>query len=233
MKLTEGYLKRTFEEVAKEYPDIESWHIIVDNCCHQLVKKPEQFDVMVTTNMFGDILSDEGATIAGGVGMAPGANLNPDRTFPSARAEAAPAFTETLPVGAVRDSNGPMLGALIEAARFDFAGRWVCGDNLEETCRVLEQAASRADLVVTSGGVSGNPLAPITHTRLGRSRNPLGRGPPRQPWCRPRCWRPARSKRAAAKTGRDLPRRSRRCREQGATPTVPQSSGRWSTRRAA
>src|SRR6266403_287956 len=54
MKMTEGYLKRTFEEIAKEYSDIESWHIIVDNCCHQLVKKPEQFDVIVTTNMNGD-----------------------------------------------------------------------------------------------------------------------------------------------------------------------------------
>ncbi|HEX4589876.1 MAG TPA: isocitrate/isopropylmalate family dehydrogenase, partial [Gemmataceae bacterium] len=51
MKFTEGMLKRTFEEIAKEYPDLESWHIIVDNCCHQLVKKPEQFDVIVTTNM--------------------------------------------------------------------------------------------------------------------------------------------------------------------------------------
>ena len=53
-----GLLEAHFEEVAKEYPDIESWHIIVDNCCHQLVKKPEQFDVIVTTNMNGDIMSD-------------------------------------------------------------------------------------------------------------------------------------------------------------------------------
>jgi isocitrate dehydrogenase len=75
MKLTEGYLKRTFEEVAKEYPDIESWHIIVDNCCHQLVKKPEQFDVIVTTNMNGDIMSDLTSALIGGLGFAPSANL--------------------------------------------------------------------------------------------------------------------------------------------------------------
>ena len=58
MKFTEGTLKRVFEQVAPDYPDIESWHVIVDNCAHQLVKRPEQFDVIVTTNMNGDILSD-------------------------------------------------------------------------------------------------------------------------------------------------------------------------------
>ena len=68
-------LKRTFEEIAKEYPDIESWHIIVDNCCHQLVKKPEQFDVIVTTNMNGDIMSDLTSALIGGLGFAPSANL--------------------------------------------------------------------------------------------------------------------------------------------------------------
>lgn len=78
MKLTEGYLKRTFEEIGKEYPDIESWHIIVDNCCHQLVKKPEQFDVIVTTNMNGDIMSDLTSALIGGLGFAPSANLGND-----------------------------------------------------------------------------------------------------------------------------------------------------------
>ncbi|MCS6851987.1 MAG: NADP-dependent isocitrate dehydrogenase [Gemmataceae bacterium] len=75
MKLTEGMLKRTFEEIAQEYPDIQSWHIIVDNCAHQLVKKPEQFDVIVTTNMNGDILSDLTSALIGGLGFAPSANL--------------------------------------------------------------------------------------------------------------------------------------------------------------
>jgi len=75
MKLTEGLMKRTFEDVAKEYPDIESSHIIVDNCAHQMVKKPEQFDVIVTTNMNGDILSDLGSALIGGLGFAPGANI--------------------------------------------------------------------------------------------------------------------------------------------------------------
>ena len=75
MKLTEGELKRTFERIAPEYPDIESWHVIIDNCAHQLVKKPEQFDVIVTTNMNGDIISDLTSALVGGLGFAPSANL--------------------------------------------------------------------------------------------------------------------------------------------------------------
>ncbi|HXF72745.1 MAG TPA: NADP-dependent isocitrate dehydrogenase [Actinomycetota bacterium] len=78
MKLTEGMLKRTFEEVAPEYPDIEAWHLIVDNCAHQLVKRPEQFDVIVTTNMNGDILSDESSALVGGLGFAPSGNFGND-----------------------------------------------------------------------------------------------------------------------------------------------------------
>src|SRR5919201_5535778 len=75
MKLSEGLLKRTFEEIAPEYSAIEANHIIVDNCAHQLVKRPEQFDVIVTTNMNGDILSDESSALVGGLGFAPSANI--------------------------------------------------------------------------------------------------------------------------------------------------------------
>jgi len=75
MKMTEGLLKRTFEEVALEYPDIRSEHIIIDNCAHQLVRFPEHFEVIVTSNMNGDILSDLTSGLAGGLGFAPSANL--------------------------------------------------------------------------------------------------------------------------------------------------------------
>lgn len=78
LKLTEGLLKKVFEEVAKEYPDIEAQHIIVDNCAHQLVKKPEQFEVIVMTNMNGDILGDLSSALIGGLGFAPSANLGKD-----------------------------------------------------------------------------------------------------------------------------------------------------------
>jgi len=75
MKLTEGTLKRVFEQVAPDYPEIESWHVIIDNCAHQLVKRPEQFDVIVTTNMNGDIISDLSSALIGGLGFAPSANI--------------------------------------------------------------------------------------------------------------------------------------------------------------
>jgi isocitrate dehydrogenase len=75
MKMTEGTLKRVFERVAPDYPGIESWHVIIDNCAHQLVKRPEQFDVIVTTNMNGDIISDLSSALIGGLGFAPSANI--------------------------------------------------------------------------------------------------------------------------------------------------------------
>jgi isocitrate dehydrogenase len=75
MKMTEGTLKRVFERVAPDYPEVESWHVIVDNCAHQLVKRPEQFDVIVTTNMNGDIISDLSSALIGGLGFAPSANI--------------------------------------------------------------------------------------------------------------------------------------------------------------
>jgi isocitrate dehydrogenase len=75
MKFSEGTMKRAFEASAVDYPEIESWHVIVDNCAHQLVKRPEQFEVVVTTNMNGDILSDLTSALIGGLGFAPSANI--------------------------------------------------------------------------------------------------------------------------------------------------------------
>ncbi len=69
---------RTFNEVAKEYPDIETDYVHVDACCMWMVKNPEWFDVIVTDNMFGDIITDLGAMIQGGMGVAAGGNINPE-----------------------------------------------------------------------------------------------------------------------------------------------------------
>jgi isocitrate dehydrogenase len=75
MKFSEGEMKRAFERVAPDYPEIEPWHVIVDNAAHQLVKRPEQFEVLVMTNMNGDILSDLSSALIGGLGFAPSANV--------------------------------------------------------------------------------------------------------------------------------------------------------------
>jgi hypothetical protein len=68
MKFREGLLKRTFEEIAHEYLDIESHRIIINNCAHQLVKRPVQFAVIITTNINGDIISDLSSALIGGLG---------------------------------------------------------------------------------------------------------------------------------------------------------------------
>ena len=68
---------RTFNEVATEYSDIETDYNHVDACCMWMVKNPEYYDVIVTTNMFGDIITDLGAMIQGGMGIAAGGNINP------------------------------------------------------------------------------------------------------------------------------------------------------------
>jgi 3-isopropylmalate dehydrogenase len=69
---------RTFQDVAREYSDVEPDYNHVDACCMWMVKNPEYYDVIVTTNMFGDIITDLGAMIQGGMGVAAGGNLNPD-----------------------------------------------------------------------------------------------------------------------------------------------------------
>ena len=72
-----------FNEVAKEYPDVTTHSYLVDAASMFMVKDPKRFEVVVTSNLFGDILTDLGAAIAGGMGLAAGANLNPERKFPS------------------------------------------------------------------------------------------------------------------------------------------------------
>lgn len=78
LKSTSGLFLKVAREVAAGYPEIETTEMIVDNACMQLVMNPEQFDVIVTTNLFGDILSDLCAGLVGGLGMAPGANIGKD-----------------------------------------------------------------------------------------------------------------------------------------------------------
>jgi len=75
LKTTSGLFLKVAREVAANYPDIVCTEMIVDNCCMQLVMNPHQFDVIVTTNLFGDIVSDLCAGLVGGLGLAPGANI--------------------------------------------------------------------------------------------------------------------------------------------------------------
>lgn len=78
MKLTDGMFLEEFYKEAANYPDLKADDIIVDNCCMQLVIKPEQFDVIVTENLYGDIVSDLCAGLVGGLGLAASANIGKD-----------------------------------------------------------------------------------------------------------------------------------------------------------
>lgn len=78
MKMTDGLFLRTFQNLAPKYPEIELKDLIVDNACQQLVTRPERYQVLVTENLYGDILSDLCAGLVGGLGIAPGANIGED-----------------------------------------------------------------------------------------------------------------------------------------------------------
>jgi len=72
-----------FKEVGQEYPDVKTYSYLVDAASMFMIKNPERFQIVVTSNLFGDILTDLGAAIAGGLGLAAGANLNPEGKYPS------------------------------------------------------------------------------------------------------------------------------------------------------
>ena len=75
MKLSDGLFLDCFRNVARDYPEIEADDKIIDNACMQLVMRPEQFDVMLLENLYGDIVSDLCAGLVGGLGLVPGANI--------------------------------------------------------------------------------------------------------------------------------------------------------------
>ncbi len=80
---TMTYWDERFAEIGKEYPEIDQSKFHIDILCAQFVQHPDWFDVVVASNLFGDILSDLGPAVVGGLGIAPGANLNPEKQFPS------------------------------------------------------------------------------------------------------------------------------------------------------
>ncbi len=147
LKLTEGLLKRVFEEMAPSYPDIEASHIVVDNCAHQLVRRPEQFDVIVTTNMNGDILSDLTSGLIGGLGFAPSANLGPNIAIFEAVHGSAPKY-------AGKDVANPTAVILSAALMLRHIGESTSADRIEAAV-----AATLADGIHTRDVPVGEPVS--------------------------------------------------------------------------
>jgi len=92
MKHTDGLFLSVFREVAKDYPDIDPWENLVDATCMGLIQRPEEWDVLVLPNLYGDILSDLTAGMVGGLGVAPGANIGKDAAVFEATHGSAPKY---------------------------------------------------------------------------------------------------------------------------------------------
>jgi 3-isopropylmalate dehydrogenase len=127
MTFAGGLWQRTFKEVAKEYSDFQIQHMYVDALCMHMVRDPKQFDVIVTNNMFGDIITDLAAGLQGGLGMAASGNIHPGRTsmFEPVHGSAPPFAGKNIanPIGAISTAALMLdhLGLTKEAERIDQA----------------------------------------------------------------------------------------------------------------
>jgi isocitrate dehydrogenase (NAD+) len=92
MKFTDGLFLSVFREVAKDYPELEPWETLVDALCMGLVQRPEEYDVLVLPNLYGDIVSDLTAGLVGGLGVAPGANIGTEAAVFEATHGSAPKY---------------------------------------------------------------------------------------------------------------------------------------------
>ena len=122
---------RTFAEVAPGYPDVETESLLVDAAAMNFIRRPESFDVVVASNLFGDILTDIGAIITGSMGLAASANLNPSRDFPSMFEP----VHGSAPDIAGRGIANPLAALLSAAMMLEFLG-------LEEAARSVEKAVA-------------------------------------------------------------------------------------------
>ncbi len=162
MKQTEGMLKRTFEAIAPEYPDIEANHIIIDNCAHQLVKRPEQFDVIVTTNMNGDIISDLTSGLIGGLGFAPSANIGSEVAIFEAVHGSAPKY-------AGKDVINPTAVLMSGVMMLRHLGEFEAAARIENALLVtLEQGILTRDVVGDAKAVGTRAFTDAIIGNLGR-----------------------------------------------------------------
>ena len=149
-------------DVAREFPDVTLAHVLVDNAAMQLVRDPRAFDVIVTENMFGDILSDEAAMITGTIGTAPSASLG---AGPHARGFGLyEPISGTAPDIAGRGIANPAAAILL--ARFSL-GEDDAADRIEHAVAEALADGSRTADLAGEGGVSTSAFATAVAPRLG------------------------------------------------------------------
>jgi len=162
MKLTEGLLQRTFEEFAPQYPSIVSKHILIDNCAHQLAMRPEQFDVIVTTNMNGDILSDLTSGLTGGLGFAPSANIGNDVSIFEAVHGSAPDI-------AGKNKANPTALVLSGAMMLRHVGEGKAANDVEQAVLVaLESGIRTSDMIGVQNPASTTEFTQAVISSLGK-----------------------------------------------------------------
>jgi len=162
LKLTEGMLQHTFEAMASLYPSIEARHILIDNCAHQLAMRPEQFDVIVTTNMNGDILSDLTSGLTGGLGFAPSANIGSDVAIFEAVHGSAPDI-------AGRNVANPTALILSAAMMLRHIGEGRAANDIEQAVLVtLESGVRSADMPGSAKPSSTTGFAHAVISNLGK-----------------------------------------------------------------
>jgi 3-isopropylmalate dehydrogenase len=152
---------RAFEEVARDYPDIKCDYQHVDACCMRMVVAPERFDVIVTTNMFGDIITDLGAVLQGGMGLAASGNINPERTAPSMFEP----VHGSAPDIAGKGIANPLAAILSLAMMLDHLGRSGAADRVRAAVQrlLLEPAPRTPDL---GGSASTAEVGEAVRARL-------------------------------------------------------------------
>jgi 3-isopropylmalate dehydrogenase len=122
--------QRTFDEVATEYPDVATAYNHVDAACIYFVQDPHRFDVVVTDNLFGDILTDLGGAVSGGIGLAASANLNPARTGPSMFEPVHGSAPDIVGTG----KANPTAAVLSAAMMLDFLGEAAAAARVRAAC---------------------------------------------------------------------------------------------------
>jgi isocitrate dehydrogenase (NAD+) len=148
IKSTSGLFLAVAREVAAKYPEIEFQEMIVDNCCMQLVMRPEQFDIIVTTNLFGDIISDLCAGLVGGLGLAPGANIGENAAIFEA-------VHGTAPDIAGQGKANPCALLLAAAQMLDHVGQT---DNAERLRKAIVATLEAKDSLTGDLGGTGNTM---------------------------------------------------------------------------
>ena len=162
MKLTEGLLQHTFEEFAPQYPSIVAKHILIDNCAHQLAMRPEQFDVIVTTNMNGDILSDLTSGLTGGLGFAPSANIGNDVSIFEAVHGSAPDI-------AGKNKANPTALILSSAMMLRHIGEGKAANDVEQAVLVtLESGMRTSDMIGVQNPASTSEFTNAVISNLGK-----------------------------------------------------------------